>query len=597
MTKRAEKGDVGAIHEFARILLPYETPEKSVAHLFGLPSKHCLWAIDAADFASKAFELDSAENDAYFGISLRKTGLSKFVRGLESDLTYVLGVGIDVDVVVDGVDSKKKRFETVQSAVACVANAVPVPPTMIVHSGGGLHMHWLYKEPFEILTESDRNLASNVAMEWNKKISAAASDAGGYSVDSVFDLTRVFRIPGTLNRKIPGLPRLVKLLESDSSIRYEPKELADSIGLDPETLTKKTSAERATLGDKLQLDPNAEPPLAKKLALLENDDKFRALLRRDAVCSKWLKDTSASAFDLAIANILVRVGWSDQEITDMLISNRRQHNNDLKLREKYYSDTIGLARKGYDGTTKTAKEVDSRIEMQTRQSIESVASIPDKNEQREEIFAHLFKATGVDVVRIVSNGRDPARYRVHLRDGVIIHIESTTMLRRQDTWLEKALETNSEVPIYPLSKQNWRLLLSHLSRVLEFEKEGDSLMDAVGEYIERAIDITGDNREQRGGMLASGRPVFLSGGNPAIHLPSFAKWMADSGKKMEASLLKARLLSSGFKPVTLSFKHGGQGSSRTYWVIPKSVSRMFKNEDSEFGAEVINLDDGPEPLN
>lgn len=597
MTTKAEKGDVGAIHEFARILLPNETPDNSVAHLFGLPSKNCLWAVDAAEFANKAYALDSGGDDAYFGISLRKTGLGKFVRGLESDLTYALGVGIDVDVVVDGIESKKKRFATVQEAVACVAEAVPLPPTMIVHSGGGLHMHWTYKEPFEITAEQDRNLASNVAMEWNKRVAAAAREAGGYSVDSVFDLTRVFRIPGTLNRKIPGNPRLVKLLEFDAALRYGPKELADSIGVDPEVMCNKSVVERAVLGDKLQLDPNAEPPLAKKLALLENDDKFRALLRRDAVCSKWLKDTSASAFDLAIANILVRVGWSDQEVADMLISNRRQHNNDLKLREKYYSDTIGLARKGYDGTTKTAKEVDSRIEMQTRQSIENVASIPDKKEQREEIFAHLFKATGVNVVKIVSNGRDPARYRVHLKNGVIIHIESTTMLRKQDTWLEKALETNSDVPVYELSRQNWRLLLSHLSRVLEFEKEGDSLMDAVNEYIERAVDITGGNREQRGGMLASGRPVILSGGKPALHLPSFAKWMKDSGKQMEASLLKARLLSSGFKPVTLSFKQGGQGSSRTYWVIPKPISKIFDDGDAEFGAEVINLDDAPEPFN
>ncbi len=503
MTTKVEKGDVGAIHEFARILLPYETPDDSVLHLFGLPSRHCLWAVDATEFANKAFELDSNGDDAYFGISLRKSGLGKFVRGLEHDLTYVIGVGIDVDVAVSEVSSKKKRFETVKDAVACVANAVPLPPTMIVHSGGGLHMHWLYKEPFDISNEQDRNLATNVAMEWNKKIASAARDAGGYSVDSVFDLTRIFRIPGTLNRKIPGNPRMVKLLEFDSAIRYEPKELADSIGMDPDALRKKSAVERATLGDKLQLDANAEPPIAKKLALLENDDKFRALLRRDSICSKWLKDTSASAFDLAIANITVRVGWTDQEITDMLISNRRQHGNDLKLREKYYADTIGLARKGYDGTTKTAKEVESRVELQTRQSIENVASIPDKMERREEVFAHLFKATGVQVVKIVSNGKDPARYRVHLKNGEIIHIESTTLLRKQDTWLEKALETNSELPVYELSRQNWRLLLSHLSFVLEFEKEGDSLMDAVGEYIERAVDIAGGNRDQRGVMLAS----------------------------------------------------------------------------------------------
>jgi len=360
--KQNDAQDIMAIQLFAKLLLPEPCPDGSVAHLFGLPSKLCAWEASASTFSSRATVMDDEGDDVYVGVSLRRAGLGKVSRGSAADCTHALGVGIDIDVGTDGHGGAKKRFPTVQEAMDCAASAVALPPTIIVHSGGGLHLWWLYREPFDLADQADRNLAANVAREWNLRICAQALAAGGYSVDSTFDLARVLRVPGTRNRKLPDHPRLVKILEHDTARRYDPTDLADALGADPTKFRKVTVEESTVVGAKLRLDPGAEPDFKKLHVLMANDEKFSALLRRDASCSRWLKDTSASAYDLAIANALVRVGWQDQEIADLLIYNRRQHGNDLKLREKYYSDTIVKARKGLDGTMRSVKEASAMRE-------------------------------------------------------------------------------------------------------------------------------------------------------------------------------------------------------------------------------------------
>ena len=142
MSTKEEKvaQDKHQIQLFANLLLPEPCPDGSVAHLFGLPSKSCSWQKGAAGFSSAAAAMDEKGDDVYFGVALRRVGLGKVSRGNAEDCTHALGVGIDIDVGVDGHGGSKKRFSTVEAALDCAAGAVALPPTMIVHSGGGLHL-------------------------------------------------------------------------------------------------------------------------------------------------------------------------------------------------------------------------------------------------------------------------------------------------------------------------------------------------------------------------------------------------------------------------------------------------------------------------
>lgn len=78
-------------------------------------------------------------------------------------------------------------------------------PSVLVDSGGGLHAYWLLKEPF-VLDSADRLEAGRIIQQlW-------VGTVGGDP--AVHDLTRVLRVPGTLNHKYDP-PRPVEFLACD----------------------------------------------------------------------------------------------------------------------------------------------------------------------------------------------------------------------------------------------------------------------------------------------------------------------------------------------------------------------------------------------
>lgn len=97
---------------------------------------------------------------------------------------------------------------------------LPIPPSIIVRSGHGLHLYWLLREatdPKE-LSELSRGLAGVL---------------GG---DHAFDAARLLRLPGTLNRKDPEHPIPVEVEVFEPERAYNPSEIQDALdmlGWDP----------------------------------------------------------------------------------------------------------------------------------------------------------------------------------------------------------------------------------------------------------------------------------------------------------------------------------------------------------------------------
>jgi len=90
----------------------------------------------------------------------------------------------------------------------------------------------------------------------------------------------------------------------------------------------------------LTVRPDAEPPAEKMAALLANAITFRRTWehRRDR---RW----SLSEYDLSLASFAAAVGWSDQEIADLIVAHRRKYGETRKgLRVDYLRRTIAKAR-------------------------------------------------------------------------------------------------------------------------------------------------------------------------------------------------------------------------------------------------------------
>lgn len=126
----------------------------------------------------------------YFGVTVRdkryeaQTGTSKhgnaytyYPRGKQADARYMTAVWLDAD-------------GGYEDGLAQIAR-LPLPPSIIVNSGGGAHAYWLLDKPL-LLTEFNRTLAQ-------RTLRGVALAAG--SDTKVAEFARVMRLPNTINTK------------------------------------------------------------------------------------------------------------------------------------------------------------------------------------------------------------------------------------------------------------------------------------------------------------------------------------------------------------------------------------------------------------
>jgi putative DNA primase/helicase len=143
---------------------------------------------------------------------------------------------------------------------------MPAPPSLIVHSGHGLHAYWLFECIELVETEESREGFARLEQRWQDHLRDLAR-AKGWTIDSTHDLARVFRLPGTKNHKEADAVADVRVI-TESKTSYTPVKLTDYLDSLPTPLegTKaKHREERPTPATRnvgpLVLDSKANPPL------------------------------------------------------------------------------------------------------------------------------------------------------------------------------------------------------------------------------------------------------------------------------------------------------------------------------------------------
>ena len=176
--------------------------------------------------------------DVYFGVALqdrdralaiarrRRPRIGKAaVRGSEASATALPALWADLDVAGPGHSSQ--RLPPDRAAALGLLVAVPVPPSIIVDSGGGLHVYWLLREPLTLASGADRRGAKDLVRRLQAALGRRAADHG-WGVDNTANLAQLLRVPGTLNYKL-GKPRPVTverfpLSPSLGDVRYAPED-------------------------------------------------------------------------------------------------------------------------------------------------------------------------------------------------------------------------------------------------------------------------------------------------------------------------------------------------------------------------------------
>jgi len=283
---------------------------------------------DLSGAAGKAVQL-AAQGDVFFSLGLHREAGDAHHRGAADGVLAVPGVWIDLDIAgATHGDVKKNYFPDQAQALAFLA-ALPLRPSLIVASGGGLHVYWIFRELWVFEDDAERADAAALVEGWQAYIRAKAK-AAGYDVDPTADLSRILRIPGTHNHKASP-PLRVEILESTGE-RYTQGDFAE--------WTAPTKSDLPGAAGTLTVDPNAAAPRAKLEALLQNDSRFRLTWENKR---PDLSDQSPSGYCLALANIAVGAGLSDQEVCNLLVQWRREHGATPKY-PGWYARTIAKAR-------------------------------------------------------------------------------------------------------------------------------------------------------------------------------------------------------------------------------------------------------------
>ena len=318
------------MEEFLNTLFADAVAENRRLCVFTLPDRRTRHFSSLTAAALHAVE-EAKTKEVYFGVGLAGRNFGR--RNSASDVVAIVGLWADIDLAAPW-RADKPLPRTIDEARA-ILDKLPLAPSVLVDSGHGLHAYWLFKEPWVFEADNERIEAAKRAKGWVETVRNAARGLG-WEVDSVGDLARVLRLPGTVNRK-GAEPVEVRVLESNDR-RYNPDDFEPFTA--EEVLTE---ADEVQVGA-LTLRPDAEPPA----------DKFAPLYQAcPAFAQAWnrrrpdLADQSQSSYDLSLADIAALNGWTDQEIANLLIAARRKHGQkpEKALRADYVAKTIASARR------------------------------------------------------------------------------------------------------------------------------------------------------------------------------------------------------------------------------------------------------------
>lgn len=180
--------------------------------------------------------------NTYVNINPRTKALDANLRGEAEDISEVIGCYVDLDIKGPA-HAKKLLPESEREVLDYIAN-LPYSPSFIVQSGNGIQAYWIFRVPFRIRDGTDLAYIKGILSGFEIYAKKLAYETHGWDFDTVADLPRMLRMPGTTNFKTAEHNQC-KIL-SESPVRYEPSDFepyALSKSMDPKTKSENTDSE------------------------------------------------------------------------------------------------------------------------------------------------------------------------------------------------------------------------------------------------------------------------------------------------------------------------------------------------------------------
>lgn len=585
-------------------------------HLWTLEGQQSTWMrADQLD-ASVLADLMSTIKNLYFSAGLYKEPLGSSKRGGQMEVWGIPAFSIDVDVFDPQAHAKTNLPPTIEDALAMVTE-FELPPTAIIISAHGLQLWFGLREIafFDSRDERARYIKLSAALQASFRWLASSH---GWTIDSTYDLCRLMRLPGGINAKHePFLP--VTVLSSDGP-RYNFSEIEEAVyvgaGVGPTPENGQQWAYEGPDGP-ITLNPDALAPADKLEVLLtlagSTGRRFVKTWTRQRTDFPQ-DDYSASAYDMALANIFARAGWTDQEIIDGCIHWRRKHSelNPKKIarmdywfgsatrkgliqkaragRERYVEeDEIETtpeevaanersARAAETATLEAEKARRSREKFEAAQERAERASAEaaferagdneeEKSTQKQRLLASVSRELGVRIERVIQYMSDPIEYRLVIGGKEII-VGNAAKFQEQKAVRSAVMDAIQDVPL-AISPQEWYGITRSLVRATD-RVEAPPEVTHRGRAQAWLTDFLSsnqpvDNFEDAQDLL---RPYEDDEANLHVFSGPFFSWATGQPERPTSKIIVDALKEWGCTRKTVHVRQGNDRTSRSVWILP-----------------------------
>jgi hypothetical protein len=301
----------------------------------GKPRRTSWFNVDQIDTAARSIDRTKGKADIYVSVATHEQPSEKG-RGSLATTVAIPGFWADIDIGTDGHKPANLPNPESQDQALSILDGIP-PATAIVHSGGGLQVWWMFAEPWVFEDRADAQRTTN---EWHQRLVQAGADKG-YHVDSLGDLPRILRVPGTFNYKLAEA-RPVELWYLDGPT-YRVEELAAlGLPLDTRDLEEYTS----DLHDEFPFSwEEILEPHGYTIAGPTGDGPGRYIIRP----GKKRSEGHSGTIDNNGTPVLVNFSASDpllpsgpgQRLTKLKVWAQLNHHGDLKAARKAINKLVG----------------------------------------------------------------------------------------------------------------------------------------------------------------------------------------------------------------------------------------------------------------
>lgn len=175
-------------------------------------------------FAETVDQLSESE-DVYVALSLQAEPLDGSRRGSADGVIALPGFVADIDF--SSAKGTKKAYPSDLDEALKILRSFAHQPTWIIETGKGLHVHWDLSAPYFTALPEQRVQAARIWTAFQRLLIAHFRKYNR-AIDSVGDLVRNYRLPGTLNHKLHP-PRLVTVLQHNPENRYSLDNIRSSL--------------------------------------------------------------------------------------------------------------------------------------------------------------------------------------------------------------------------------------------------------------------------------------------------------------------------------------------------------------------------------